>query len=267
MTPVYSASTMVRIVQIQDRSIDYFDLNYSVRLMNTYVRVLRSRPFLEEVIQRLDLNTWPGNLARRIEVQVLADTELLEITAESNDPRQAMAIANTLATLLIEQRQKLYFGQGKTAREIFQEQLTIMEEKRREDRALLESLLNDNTGQDQAGRIQDLNTRIGIQEQTYAMLLNEYDRARVAEAMRANSISVVEPAIVPKAPSKPRIKLNITLAALVGLAGGTGLAFLFENLGPAIHSVHDLGGSRSTRMGVHSPLHTSKRVSTRDAPS
>lgn len=240
MTPLYSASTMVRIAQMQGNSIDYDDLSYSVRLMNTYVRLLRSGPFLEEVSQRLDLNTLPDELAKRIKVEPLGETELLKITAESPDPRQALEIANMLGTLLIEQGQKVYSGQGKTAGEMLQEQLTIVEENLREDRALLQSLLNDSTGEDQAVRIQDLNTRIRSQEETYAMLVHEYNRAQVGEQMRANSISVVEPAITPKAPSKPRTKLNITLGALVGLVAGIGLALLFENLDSTLHSAGEL---------------------------
>ena len=239
MTPTYSASTMVRVAQVQDSSIDYFDLNYSVRLMNTYAHLLRSGAFLGEVIQRLDLNILPEELTKRIKVEPLVDTELLKITVQSPDPRQAMEIANTLGTLLIEQGQKVYSGQGKTPREMLQQQLTIVEENLREDRALLQSLLNDNTGQHQVERIQDLNTRIRSLEETYAMLLHEHNRAQVGEEMRANSISVVEPAITPNAPSKPRIKLNITLGALVGLAGGIGLAFLLENLDPTLHSRHE----------------------------
>ncbi|MFQ5814047.1 MAG: polysaccharide biosynthesis tyrosine autokinase [Anaerolineae bacterium] len=303
MTPVYSASTMVRIAQVQDSSIDYYALSYSERLINTYTHLLKSRPFLEEVIQRLDLNMLPEDLAKRIKIEALANTELIEITAESTNPRQAMSIASTLATLLIEQRQKVYSGQGKTAREILQEQLTIVEENLRENRALLQSLRNDNTGQDQAGRIQDLNTRIRIQElaiveedlredttllqslrndntgqdqagriqdlitririqeQTYAMLLDEYEEARVGEVMRANSISVVEPAVLPNVPSNLHMKLSIALGALVGLVGGIGLAFLLENLDPAIHSADDLEAVAEVPVLGWIPSFTSPRKS------
>jgi capsular exopolysaccharide synthesis family protein len=85
-----------------------------------------------------------------------------------------------------------------------------------------------------------LTTKIRSEEETYAMLLSQYDKARVDEAMRANSISIAEPAIVPGAPSKPNIKLNLALGALVGLMGGMGLALLLENLNPAIYSMDDL---------------------------
>lgn len=275
VTPIYSASTMVRIAQIQDGVIDYADLNYSARLVNTYAHVLRSRPFLEEVIQRLDANASqqdpdlrPEDLARKIEVEVLAETELLRITAESTSPTQAMEIANMLATLLIEQGQRVYAGQGKTAREILGEQLVIVEESLARDRARRQSLYADNSGQVEAGTIQGLSAKIQIQEQTYAMLLNQYEEARVAEAMRANSISVVESAIVPKTPSRPRIMLNIALGFLVGLIGGMGLAFFFENLDPGgvlCGSVR--GHTRSTVMGLHSSLQHCRKVSTSRLPS
>lgn len=243
MTPIYSASTMVRIAQMQDNPIYYDDLSYSVRLMNTYTRLLKSNPFLEEVIQRLGLNISPEALAKRIKAEALGETELLKITAESPDPREAMEVANMLGALLVEQGQKVYSGQGKTLKEMLGEQLTIVEESLREDRALLQSLLNDNADEETAARIQDLNTRIRSQEEIYATLLQEYNTAQVGEEMRANSISVVEPAITPKAPSKPRTKLNVTLGALVGLVGGIGLAFLLENLDLTLYSLDEVGAA------------------------
>jgi capsular exopolysaccharide synthesis family protein len=240
ITPIYSSSALVRIAQIQDGSVSYYDLNYSERLMNTYVELLDSRPLLEQVIQRLNLNITPEDLAVSIQVEVLSNTELIKITVESPDPGLAMEIANMLGALLIEQSDNLYYGQGRSALEILQEQLTIVEDNLAEDRARLQSLLNEDAESDQVGAIQDLNNRIHVQEQTYAMLLNEYEQARLTEAARANSISIAEPAITPDTPTKPRKVLNITLAALVGLVGGIGLAFLFESLDLAIYSADEL---------------------------
>jgi succinoglycan biosynthesis transport protein ExoP len=240
ITPVYSASALVRIAQIQDGSISYYDLNYSERLMNTYVELLDSRPLLEQVIQRLNLSLTSKDLADSIQIEVLSNTELIKLTVESTNPGLAMEIANMLGALLIEQSDNLYYGQGKSALEILQEQLTIVEDNLAEDRARLQSLLNEDAESDQVGAIQDLNNRIHVQEQTYSMLLNEYEQARLTEAARANSISIAEPAITPDAPTKPRKVLNITLGALVGLVGGIGLALLFENLDLAIYSADEL---------------------------
>ncbi|MCK4693497.1 MAG: polysaccharide biosynthesis tyrosine autokinase, partial [Anaerolineales bacterium] len=240
ITPVYSASAVVRITQIQDGGVSYYDLNYSERLMNTYSHLLESRPFLEEVIQRLQVNITSVELANSIKIEPLANTELIQITVENTNPGMAMGIANTLGDLLVEQRENLYTGQGRSVREILQDQLAVVEENLAADRANLQKLLNRGADLAQGGIAQDLSSRIQVQEQTYAMLLNEYERAQIAEAARASSISVVEPAIIPEEPIKPRNILNITLGALVGLVGGMGLAFLFENLDLAIYTVDKL---------------------------
>jgi capsular exopolysaccharide synthesis family protein len=60
--------------------------------------------------------------------------------------------------------------------------------------------------------------------------LDQYEQARLKELMRTNLISIVDPAIVPVAPSKPNKLMNIGLALIFGLLGGIALAFLFENL-------------------------------------
>jgi non-specific protein-tyrosine kinase len=244
MTPVYSASTMIRVAQFQDAS-GYSDLMYATRLINTYTYVLKSRPLLDEVIKRLQLSTPSGELAGQISVQSLTDTELIVITVDSADPQQAADVADALATLLTEQSQTMYSGPGKTAREILQEQIAVVEEKLRADRALLQSLGENTTDETLVAQKEDLTTKIRLQEQTYSMLLNQYDQAQTREALRANSISIVEPALVPGAPSKPRTKLNIALAGVVGLVGGLAMSFLFENLDPGIHSAESLGAATS----------------------
>jgi len=242
MTRIYSASAMVRVAAGLNSSVSYVDLNYSERLIRTYVQLLKSRPFLEEVITRLDLDVGPQNLAGAIKVEPLTDTELIRISVESARPQDAAEIANALGALLVEQEQKMYYGQGKSAREILQGQVTILEDQLRQDRALLAKLSGSTPNPDQSleASIQDLTAKVRSEEQTYTTLLGQYDKARVDEAVRANSIGIVEPAVAPGAPSKPNLKLNIVLGALVGVMGGIGLAFLFENLSPMIFSTDDL---------------------------
>ena len=83
--------------------------------------------------------------------------------------------------------------------------------------------------------------------------------------MRANSISVAEPAIAPVLPSKPNFNLYVILGGLVGLAGGLGLALLFENLDPTIHSADNLQTAVSTPLLGRIPrFRTSRRHGRRD---
>src|SRR5262249_14566785 len=47
---------------------------------------------------------------------------------------------------------------------------------------------------------------------------------------RTSNISIIDQAVPPLKPSKPKKRLTLLLSALVGLMGGVGLAFFFEYL-------------------------------------
>lgn len=253
MVPVYSASAMVRVADGREGAASYAGLAYSERLMATYVHLLRSRPSLEQAILRLGIDIDPRLLGDATEVKPLPNTELLRISAESTDPALAMQIANALADVLVEQQQKAYFGQGKSTSEILQEQLASVEDKLRADRALLASLtglqeMEPVADRDLASLSGNLSATIRFQEQTYALLLDRYDRARLEEASRANSISIVAPATLPELPVRPQPRLYLVLGLVLGLVGGVGIAFLLENVDRTIHSPDDLEAAAGTAL-------------------
>ena len=234
----YVAASTVRIAQSSTASIERVDYEYAERLMNTYIEILKTWPVLEEAIKKLDLSVSADDLAKRINAAVVPNTELLTITVADDDPERAKDISNALAMLLVEQSRSPYLGAGKSAREILQEQLDVVEDKLEQDRAALQVLV-DGSARDQAG-IEALSAQVWSQEETYASLLRQYEQARTVEASRDSSATIVTPAVQPDAPSKPRMRLNAVLGALAGMAGGIGLAFLFENLDPTLHSADDL---------------------------
>ncbi len=240
MAPVYSASATVRLALGSSGPVSYTELTYADRLMNTYVHLLKSGPFLKQVIQRLKLNDQPDLLAESIKVEAIPNTELIRISAERTNPSEAMLIANTLATLLVEQRQQVYLGEGKPPLQMMQEQISSAEQKLAEDRALLATLTQTPADPNAAATIRDLTSRISREESDYASLLSRYHSTQVEEAAQASSISLADPATEPLTPSRPRTAIYLALGALMGFVGGVGLAFLFENLDGAIHAADDL---------------------------
>ncbi|NLG52001.1 MAG: polysaccharide biosynthesis tyrosine autokinase [Chloroflexi bacterium] len=240
MTPLYSASTVVRIAQVQDANVSYYDLGYAERIMNTYVYLLKSHPFLEDVINRLNLRVTTQDLDRMLDVELLANSELIRITATTPNPETSMQIANTLGDLLVEQGPQVYSGPGKSEGEILQEQIATLEANIRQDRALLQTALDANTAQLEMEAIQDLSSRIRLQEQAYASLIEERDNAQLREALLENSINVVEPAALPPMPSSPRMDINLALGTLLGLAGGLVVGFAVDGLDSSVDSSEDL---------------------------
>ncbi len=73
-----------------------------------------------------------------------------------------------------------------------------------------------------------------VADRVYTLLLEKYHEVRVAQAMRLSSARLVESAVVPEFPIKPRKKLNITLACIFGLILGIMLASLVEYLDDTI---------------------------------
>ena len=74
-------------------------------------------------------------------------------------------------------------------------------------------------------------------QQLYNGLLRRIKEAGVTAGLRSSNIRIVDPALIP---SQPRKKLNIMLAALVGLLGGVSVAFLREYMDTTIKSPSDV---------------------------
>ncbi|MCP4578314.1 MAG: polysaccharide biosynthesis tyrosine autokinase, partial [Deltaproteobacteria bacterium] len=64
----------------------------------------------------------------------------------------------------------------------------------------------------------------------YDLLVKRFKETTLTEDMRTGNIRVVDRAEVPRSPVKPKKKLNLLLAIIVGLVAGIGLAFFFEYL-------------------------------------
>jgi capsular exopolysaccharide synthesis family protein len=77
-------------------------------------------------------------------------------------------------------------------------------------------------------------------QQLYASLLQHLKDATVAAGLRATNIHLVDSALVPAAPVRPRIMYNIEVSMLVGLVLGITLAFVMESMDTSIKSAEDV---------------------------
>lgn len=65
-----------------------------------------------------------------------------------------------------------------------------------------------------------------VLEEIYIMLMKRNEETRIAEAMQTASVQVIDYALVPEQPIKPRLKLNMAIAGVLGIFVGVGVAFL-----------------------------------------
>ncbi|NLJ74381.1 MAG: hypothetical protein GX331_05245, partial [Firmicutes bacterium] len=73
-----------------------------------------------------------------------------------------------------------------------------------------------------------------VLEELYIMLMKRNEETRIAEAMQTADVQVIDRAVLPERPVKPRIKLNIAIAGVLGLFIGVGLAFLLDFMDTSI---------------------------------
>lgn len=241
ITPTYTASTRLRVATAAGEPGAYTAYQYADRLMNTQAEIATSGPVLQELTTQLGLDEPP-----QIEVEIIPNTELIKIIVEDMDPVLAKEAANALAAILVAKSRELYSGGGKASSEILSEQLTQVNEELKQARQEYESLVTQPLQDSET--ITAVRQSIALKEETQTMLLEQYEQARIKEAIRANTLSVVEPAVIPLAPSQPRRALNVALGFMVGLAGGIGLAFLLENLDTTLHTTEQIG--RVTELAI-----------------
>ena len=74
----------------------------------------------------------------------------------------------------------------------------------------------------------------------YEGLTTKMKETAISAGLRSSNIRVVDPAMVPTSPARPAKTKNVTLAFLVGLIGGIGLALLREYLDNTVKSPDDV---------------------------
>jgi len=67
-----------------------------------------------------------------------------------------------------------------------------------------------------------------VQEDTYLLMKLKLEDTKIQEAAQSNNVSILDSALEPFIPVKPKKKLNILLGTLIGLGLGIGVTFLKE---------------------------------------
>ena len=232
-TPIYQSSTKLRIAITAGSSLSYYDYVNADRLMNTYIEIATGESVLAELVKKLNLSKPPN-----IKAEILSNTELIKITVEDPNPNMAATAAYTLANILITQSRQLYSGGGISSTEVLGKQLAIAKDGVDLTQQKYQQLLIQTPAA--PDEIAVAEQALNMQQNTYATLLAQYEEASIRETMQANMVTIVEPATVPLTPSKPRVILNYALGLVMGLIGGMGLAFLFENLDTTLHTQDEI---------------------------
>jgi non-specific protein-tyrosine kinase len=248
MSPVYQASTTLLVQQAPSGgSSDYQDILTSERLARTYSEMLEGRPVLEQAINELDLTVTADELAERVDVELVRDTQLIKLKVEDADPARAALFANAIAQAFITRNQALQeqrYADSLTAmRQEMDELLTLIKEAQRE----LGRLEDSDTEQDQ-DEVTRLESTLAGYRNTYASLLQSYEQMRVTAVQSSDDVIVFEEARAVSKPVRPRTLMNTGLAGVLGAIIGLGTAFLIDYLDDSVKTPDDIG--QATGLGT-----------------
>lgn len=109
--PIYEAISKIRVITGgSDDRVEYGELMYSERLLNTYSQIVTSNPVFDELKRRLQITEVP-----EVTVDFPANTEFMLIIVESTDPVLASESADELARILISYTKEDKTGRSYTA--------------------------------------------------------------------------------------------------------------------------------------------------------
>ena len=108
INPKYTATSKMYMVSSSTQSVvDLTDLNIGQSLSKDYVELLKTRPIIEAVIEEQSLPYNYNELIAKLQLSVISDTRIIAIKVTSQDPEEAMIIANALADKGVKELPKL----------------------------------------------------------------------------------------------------------------------------------------------------------------
>jgi tyrosine-protein kinase Etk/Wzc len=72
------------------------------------------------------------------------------------------------------------------------------------------------------------------------MLEERYNESTIAEQSEFGYVKIIEPALVPNSPIKPKKRMNLALGMILGLGLGVGIVFLKEYISDTIHTPEEI---------------------------
>lgn len=267
--PVYQASAMLVIEKergggtvqtgsmVENSNDDYYQTQY---------KLLQSRSLLERVYSDLSLDKSEdfaqprgvAKLQKSINIAPVLRSRLVNVRVDSHDPKLAAAIANRITEVFVEQN---------LASQLFisKEVLQALQAKGGDSNAAdLPAVVNNSL-------IQSLKGEYAKLQSSYAELYARYtdkhptvirvkssmvaldsqiraETARIVASMKTelsgqlkgNNVRVIDSALVPEKPIKPKKLVALTFGLIGGLAVGFGLAFLIELFDQSVRTQEDV---------------------------
>jgi succinoglycan biosynthesis transport protein ExoP len=229
---VYEATTTIMVGQfMQATELSRADLLTSEVLAQTYADMARRQPVLQGVVDVLGLSYSWRSLRRRIRVQLVEGTQLLEVKAEAGSTAQARAISDEVARQLILLSPTAMRNRERAeSREFMSQRISNLQTRIEGAQARVDTLEEAIVQSGSAQQVVELQNAVNTLEGLIASWEANYTQMSIYMETEnpSNSLTIIEPAQARPRPVRPRTHLNTVLAGAVGFVLALGLAVLLE---------------------------------------
>jgi non-specific protein-tyrosine kinase len=207
------------------------------RLAATYAAIVKERFGLEAALASAEIADLPDMTAGSVQVEQLPGTQLIRITVTDADGATAARLANGVAAVLIEQMHVLLtepYAQRLTG---LQQRIDALQESIDATQVEIDSVARDEIAAET--ELAALLSAADEDREGYRLLQQDYEQLRQASVAAANTVAIVESAQTPEAPAS-RAALYVLLAAVIGGAAATGIAFVLANMDSILRTAEDV---------------------------
>ena len=257
MTPVYKANATI-LIDVESPNVLTASGMVALESQNYYTykeyyqsqkEILTSRTIINKVFDEFKLSSTKDyanakdpikKFLKTVTVEPVRDTRLLKLYVENEDPHLAAKIANRIAEIYV--KRNLYYISRAELMNLLKNEYLKMETKLSEYNKIYKDkhpqMLR--LKEEIAGLIKKIED---VKSANFSYVIDgENDSEQYAlEGLKANNVSIEEPAEAPIKPVRPQKRLNVLLAIIVGLFGGAGLALFFEYLDDTVKSAEEVG--------------------------
>jgi non-specific protein-tyrosine kinase len=239
---VYEARTKLELSpgDVTRSGSDYSQIQGLTGLVRTYTELVKTRPVLEAASLAGSLDLSYEDLSPLITVTQIPNTQMLQIAARANDPRDAANLAELVSTAFMRQVQDMQARRYADAEQNLRGELDQANGALAQRLASLDDLRAGPSSPERDSQIARAQIDITQLQQTYQNAARSYSDFRLAQARGQDLFTVVEPAAPVSTPVEPRMLLNVSLAAFVGLLVALGAAYAAERLDDRVFSAERL---------------------------
>jgi len=222
--PVYESKSLVAITSQDQTSFLLGSSAPKVSDLETQKLVILSSSVMNKLYARYGIDTFVPS------VNVIKNSNAIEITVEAGDAEQSAIIANAIADSYLEYTREsrkqdatevISFVNDQIA--LYDSELDLLNKKIMQYKTLGDNISSSDQIEYQAA-IRELTAKSKI----YDYLLNKREEAGLVASLKTGNVDILSYASMPIAPIKPNIPLNVILGLILAAGAAFGMALVSE---------------------------------------